>query len=97
MKLSINGAFLDGRPFLGDDKEGAGEAYDGPPVMASVNVQQMRTRDTHTIRNAKLYVDLNRQGFLDQLEMDAVAGKGAIYLRMKPDDRGVQFPSRVGE
>ena len=90
VKLSINGAFLDGRPFLGDDKEGAGEAYDGPPVMASVNVQQMRTRDTHTIRNAKLYVDLNRQGFLDQLEMDAVAGKGAIYLRMKPDDRGVQ-------
>lgn len=91
VKLSIDGAFLDGRPFLGDDEgEDKSQPYDGPPVMASVNVSQLRTRDTHTIRNAKLYVDLNREGFLDQLEMDAVAGKGAIYLRMKPDDRGVQ-------
>lgn len=90
VKLSINGAFLDGRPFLDDDGEDSTVPYDGPPVKASVNVRQMRTRDTHTIRNAKLYIDLNKDGFLDQLEMDARAGKGAIYLRMKPDGRGVQ-------
>ncbi len=87
LKLGITGAFLDARPFLGKGERREG-AYDGPPIIASVNVNRMRTHDARIIDRAKIYLDLDRQGLLNQLEMDAVAGRGDIYLRLRPDDRG---------
>lgn len=83
LKISIDGRFLDAIPFLeGDDDT---TPYDGPALVASAKAQRMRTAKTRMVENAKIYVDLNRKGEINQLELDADAGKGAIYLRYKPD------------
>lgn len=87
LKLSASGPFLDARPFLGEKKDK--KPYDGPPVMASITVDRMRTRPERTVENAKIYLDMKRGGDMDRFEMDATAGKGAIYLRLKPDDKGI--------
>ncbi len=91
LKLSVTGAFLDARPFLGDNNEDEDREapYDGPPLIASVTVDRMRTHPARMVDNAKLYVDLDRTGHVRQFEMDARAGQGDVYVRLKPDERGI--------
>lgn len=89
LKVNITGSFLDARPFLKKRKDGEKRIpYKGPPVIASVDVGRMRTQDTHIVEKAKLYLDLERDGVPNQLEMDAVAGNGKVTLRLKPDAAG---------
>ncbi len=86
LKMKMNGSFLDARPFL-DKKKNKGSS-DGPALTASINVSRMRTHPARLIEKAKIYIDMGRDGFVNQLEMDAVAGKGDVYLRLKPNDAG---------
>lgn len=88
LKLDIKGEFLDARSFLADKGQKT-EKNTQDPVIASVAVDRMRTADSRLIERVKLYLDMDRQGDMNQLEMDAVAGKGDIYLRLKPDTRGL--------
>lgn len=87
LKMSVKGPFLDARPFLKDKKKK--EPYDGPRVVASIAVDRMRTQPARMVDKAKVYLDMNKQGNVDQFELDAVAGKGDIYLRLKPNDKGL--------
>ncbi|PJB72456.1 MAG: hypothetical protein CO093_02990 [Alphaproteobacteria bacterium CG_4_9_14_3_um_filter_47_13] len=87
LKLSVKGRFFDARPFLGDKKKK--EPRDGSPLIVSLNVDQMRTHTGQTVSKVKAYLNMNRKGDVDRFEMDAVAGNGAIYLRLKPDERGI--------
>ncbi len=87
VKLVLNGSFLDLRPFLADDDDKS-EPYDAPPLQVSIAVDQMLTSDEYAVKNGKLYVDIDAQGGFNQLEMDATAGAGDIYLRYKPDASG---------
>lgn len=89
MKIVLNGPFLDLRPFLQSD-EADEKTYEGPPVMISVAVDQMRTADEETVQYGKIYADIDAQGRFNQLEMDAIAGGGDIYLRYKPNEEGVR-------
>ncbi|MCB9988406.1 MAG: hypothetical protein H6868_03620 [Rhodospirillales bacterium] len=86
LKVAIDGAFMDARPFLEGRKKD--EPYAGPPLIASVNVGRMRTRTARLVEQAKIYLNMNAQGDIDQLEMDAVAGKGDVYFRLKPNETG---------
>ncbi|MBI4031733.1 MAG: hypothetical protein HY370_08635 [Proteobacteria bacterium] len=86
-RTTLKGKFLDARPFLKKKKEKR-EPYNGPPVVASVDVMRMRTADQQTVDRAKIYLDLSGEGLPNQLELDAVAGRGAIYFRLKPDAAG---------
>ncbi len=90
LKVSIDGSFLDAVPFLeGGDND---KPYTGPALIASAKAQRMRTAKTRMVENAKVYVDLSNRGDINQLEVDAKAGKGAIYLRYKPDvDKKLKF------
>lgn len=90
LKLDVKGPFLDARPFLDKKQDKTGQQKKPQAVVASVAVDRMRTKENRLIEKAKLYVDVNAQGQLDQLEMDALAGKGDIYLRFKPDRNGIQ-------
>ncbi len=83
LKLSIKGDFLDARPFL-KEKEEKQEKED-MPVVVSAEVNRMRTHPARMVTNVKLYVETSKTGDVTQLEMDAIAGKGDIYLRYKPD------------
>ncbi|MCB9989794.1 MAG: hypothetical protein H6867_00250 [Rhodospirillales bacterium] len=87
MKIAVNGTFLDAQPFL--DDEDKKEVYDGPPLVVSGSVDRMRTHPARMIDKAKFYLDMNKVGDVQRFEMDAVAGKGDIYLRIKPNERGV--------
>lgn len=88
LKIKMQGAFLDLSPFLDGEGDEENKAYDGPPIQASVSVDTMRTAQGQTVRFGKLYLDINKQGKFNQLEMDAVAGTGDIYMRYKPDASG---------
>jgi len=87
IKIDMKGPFLDLRPFLNEDEEKKKE-YDDPPVVLSVAVDAMRTADGETVQYGKIFADINAQGKFNQLELDAIAGKGDIYLRFKPDETG---------
>ena len=85
--IDMDAAFLDLRPFLEKD-EGEPAVYDDPPRKISVTASRIRGADGYTMSGGKMYLDIDSQGKFKQLEMDATAGKGAIYLRYKPDDSG---------
>ncbi len=87
LKMSVTGAFFDARPFLNDKKKK--EKYDGPAITASLDVDRMRTHPARMVDKVKLYLDMNKKGDVDQFEMDAVAGKGDVYLRLKPNEKGI--------
>lgn len=94
MKILMEGPYFDLRPFVDDgDEKGNGQPgkdqpYEGPPQIISLAVDQMRTADKETVQYAKIYADIDNQGRFNQLEMDAIAGSGDIYLRYKPDSSG---------
>lgn len=94
MKIVMDGAFLDLRPFLDKDDEAgqdrAAEPYDNPPMILSISMDQMRPADGEVIQYGKLYADIDDQGRFNQLEMDAIAGAGDIYLRYKANAQGVR-------
>jgi len=86
--LTFSGAFFDARPFLARRKKDA-ELYNGPAVKATIDAVQLRTRDGYVIKNAKAMVDMDKVGFFNQLDVDAVAGKGALALHLKTNAAGI--------
>lgn len=90
MTIGVRGSFLDARPFLGKgrNKDRKKEPYAGPPLNISVDVATMRTHDERTIEKAKILLNMDSLGLPDRLEMDAIAGKGVIYFRLKPEQSG---------
>ena len=87
LNLSMDASFLDMRPFLNDDGEGEGQD-EQMPMRISVDAARMRSSDGEIISQGKIFADLNRQGRFNQLEFDAVAGDGDLYMRFKPDASG---------
>jgi hypothetical protein len=85
-KIVIGGASFDAVPYLKHKK--TGEPYTGPALLVSASVGKMRTFQDRTVQNAKMYMAMDRAGDVNQFELDAVAGKGAIYTRLKPDSQG---------
>lgn len=94
IKMAMSGAFLDARPFLAGrpEKEEKDSSYDSalqkdePPMIISADAETMQTGEKEYVLNTKIYMVLDKAGDVTQLEMDAVAGKGDIYLRYKPDE-----------
>ena len=55
MKIWLKAAFLDLRPFLGDGtKKPEAERADNPPLILSVEADEMRTDDQETVRRGKI-------------------------------------------
>ncbi len=94
IKMALKGAYLDARPFLdGTNKAKANnQAYpvqkqkNDSPMIISADVATMQTIEDRFVSTVKLYMTLDNTGDITQLEMDALAGKGDIYLRYKPDE-----------
>lgn len=87
LKMVVKGPFFDARPFLKNkEKENNKEEYAGPPLEVSVTADRMRTHPARLVENAKIYLRMDTKGRPQQFEMDAQAGKGDVYLRLKPDD-----------
>jgi hypothetical protein len=88
VKMSVEGPFLDARPFL--ENRNTKGAYTNPAIKVSVDVGRMRTHPARLVEKAKIYLDMSNKGDVNQLEMDAIAGKGDVYFRLKPNAKGVQ-------
>ncbi|MCB1532992.1 MAG: hypothetical protein KDJ35_09010 [Alphaproteobacteria bacterium] len=86
-KMVLNTPLLDARPFIDDEKESE-EIYNEPPMIISVTADKMLTGEGEFVTGSKLYIDIDSKGRFNQLEMDARAGTGDIYLRFKPDASG---------
>lgn len=83
VNLAAKGSFLDVTPFLENDKKG--EPYSGPGLIASASADRMQTAPNRQVQSGKVYVNMDKQGDLQQLEFDAKAGAGNIAFRYKPD------------
>ena len=89
IKFKAIGPFLDARPFLGKKNPAEADApYIGPAVVVSAAVERMRTHPTRMIEKAKMFMDMNNKGEINQFELDAVAGTGPMLLRLKPAKNG---------
>jgi hypothetical protein len=87
LTVNFKGAFFDARPFLARRKKEA-DMYSGPAVNGTIEATQLRTRDGHVIKNAKVHTEVDRQGFMNRMDVDAVAGNGPLVLRLGPDGTG---------
>lgn len=89
IKLKATGAFLDARPFLGKDQSADQNLpYTGPAVIASANVNRMRTHPARMIEKVKMFLDMSNKGEINQFELDATAGQGPLTVRLKPEASG---------
>lgn len=96
--FTVNGARLDARPFLDNDrKDREIQVTDAqtsePPVVASGEVGYMRLSDEGGIENATFYADIERNGVVDRLEVDATVGNQPMALRYRtePDTGKMRF------
>ena len=85
LRIKAEGDVFDARPFLnGTDSGDDG----GQPISISATAKEMITHERRSVKNVNLYSRVEADGTLQQLELDAKAGKGAIYLRYMPDKNG---------
>lgn len=91
MKLAVTGAVFDARPFLKNDRKPGDPApapYSGPQIIASIDAMRMRTHPGRMMDKVKVYLDMGGNGDINRLEVDATAGAGAVYFRLRPDNSG---------
>lgn len=96
--MDIKGGFLDGRPFLENNKNKGGTIqadYTGPALQVTVNANRVRTAEARMIQNVKLNVDMDKKGDLRRIEMDSSVGKGKLFFRYKPNQQGTKMTLRV--
>ena len=87
---------LDAQSFLDPDDDVS--AYEEPPMKISVSAKQMRTAPKEIAKNTTLFFDIDDQGRFNQMEMDATIGKDKLYVRFKPDKKGVRtFRLKAGD
>lgn len=86
LKFQMDGPVFDLRPFMEqDENKNKQAAQEESPMVISINARRMRTSDETFVDHAKIFAAIDSKGRFNQLEMDAKAGMGAIYLRFKPD------------
>ncbi|HTK83732.1 MAG TPA: DUF3971 domain-containing protein, partial [Patescibacteria group bacterium] len=88
LTVTFKGPYMDARPFLAAHKDKA--LYDGPEVKATIDAAKVLTREGHEIKNAKVFVDIDREGLLDRFDVDATAGTGPLSLHLTPRPAGGQ-------
>lgn len=89
MKFDVHGKSLDARAFLdGEKKEKKATDEPGKPLVVSVDVDRMRTHGDRYIEKTSLDLDLNGDGLVNRMELNATAGSGAIFVKIAPDAAG---------
>ncbi len=86
VNIVIAAKVIDARPFLAVDEEK--DKYDAPAMKISLDAKKMITAPDQVISNAQLFIDIDKSGRFNQMEMDARIGKGDFRVRFKPDKEG---------
>lgn len=95
LKVVAKGPTLELKPFVGGEHSGSQEPNKpewenpqnnvGRPMQISVEADRLLAEKDQILNRAKLYLELDKQNDVTRLEMDAAVGKGAMFLRFKPD------------
>lgn len=88
IKLAMGGAFFDATPFLKKDPAAKKEPYTGPAIIASIDVGRMRAHPGRVVEKSRIYLEMAADGMINRLDMDCIAGRGAVALRLRPDTTG---------
>lgn len=87
---TVHDAALDAEKTLVAEAQEEMAGDDAPMrVIASVSAERMRTAAARMVESARIYMDMGADDDIKQFEMDAVAGTGDIYLRLKPNENGI--------
>jgi hypothetical protein len=94
--IGMTGSSFDARPILEGKKKEQEKVTKtaSRPFNVSINVDDMRTSDTSTLKNAKINLASNSNGKVDMFELDAVAGAGNLLVRytpQTPDENGLSL------
>ena len=95
LKVAAQASIFDAEPFLRQqerkvplDKESAALYEPVQPLIVSLKTPKMLTKEGRAVRDVQLYVSIDETDTVTQMEMDALAGTGDIYLRYKPNEAG---------
>jgi len=92
LKVIAKGPVLDASSFIKPGGENGAAAVQedddnepAQPMHISATAAKMYTGEDLSISQTKLYIETDTDGDITQLEMDAKAGQGDVYLRFKPE------------
>ncbi len=90
MKISLQGASLDLTAILSPTKinKDKNDHQTSAAREIFIDVENLYTSDERFVDQGKIFASLDRNGRFNQLELDARAGQGDIYLRYKVDESG---------
>jgi hypothetical protein len=90
LKAIIKGPVVDVSRYIKTDKTSneETESNDNRAMILSIDADKMIAVDNKELLNTKLYLELNKKGEPTRIEMDADVGKGAMFVRFKPDGDG---------
>jgi hypothetical protein len=94
MKVTANGATLDAMPFLQETESSHGNLGIVPAkkkvqaMTVAVTADNMLTKNEQVTKNNKIYLELDTEGELTQIEYDGIVGKSPLLVRFKPDETG---------
>ncbi len=101
LEIEAKGPVFDAAPVLEKDKTESADEEKAerepsqdiddssmPLIVSGTFGRMITTEDSRAVSDVALYMRTDTQDTVTQLEMDAVAGEGAIYLRYKPDETG---------
>lgn len=89
LKITAKGPILDARPILAGEKDaGDPSAQSLRGMEIGLDVLEMQTSDTMTLKDAEVYIRQNKTGQMERFELNAKAGKSDLYVRYTPDNMG---------
>ncbi len=90
LKAVITGNVIDLKPFLKSDKNKKTaqerEKKLERPMKISVSAQQLLGKNKESLSDSKIYLEIDKQGDINRLELDAKSGTGDMYIRFKPEE-----------
>lgn len=79
--IRLNASVLDARPFMNSEEKQ--EDYTAPPLRITVRADEMRTgaQELQRARDARIYLDIDRHGRFNQVEVDGHVGTSDVFVR----------------
>ncbi len=92
--LKVSGQQMDARPFTGDDDAEPAPNTDAmaakivTPINVTMDVKRLVLGKDRALDDVKMVLKRNKWQRIEQMEMDAIAGGKAVYLRYMPEGGG---------
>jgi hypothetical protein len=91
LKLTVKGNSFDARPFMHKERVPGQPVvpYQGPSIFATIHTGRIATFKDRFMNNARVTFDMAQNGDIRRLDVDAIAGRGAVQMRLGPYQNGI--------